>query len=63
MKSEARRRGPLGRFWGHLTTITYHKWLVFCYCRRLGLWRQGLAHDLSKYSPAEFWPGVKYCAP
>ena len=60
MKSEARRRGPLGRFWGHLTTITYHKWLVFCYCRRLGLWRQGLAHDLSKYSPAEFWPGVKY---
>ena len=60
MRDEAKRRGPLGRFWGHLTTITYHKWLVFCYCRRLGLVRQGLCHDLSKYSPAEFWVGVKY---
>ena len=60
MRGEAKRRGPLGRFWGHLTTITHHKWLVFCYCRRLGLWRQGLCHDLSKYSPAEFWVGVKY---
>ena len=58
MRGEAKRRGPLGRFWGHLTTITYHKWLVFCYCRRLGLVRQGLCHDLSKYSPAEFWVGV-----
>lgn len=60
MKDQAKRRGPLGRFWGHLTTITHHKWLVFCYCRRLGLVRQGLCHDLSKYSPAEFWVGVKY---
>ena len=50
----------MNKFWGHLSTITYHKWLVFCYCRRLGLWRQGLCHDLSKYSPAEFWVGVKY---
>ena len=49
MRGEAKRRGPLGRFWGHLTTITHHKWLVFCYCRRLGLVRQGLCHDLSKY--------------
>lgn len=26
----------------------------------MGLYWQGLTHDLSKYSPREFWPGVKY---
>ena len=29
-------------------------------CFRVGLYRQGLAHDLSKYSPTEFWVGAKY---
>lgn len=29
-------------------------------CFRVGLYRQGLAHDLSKYMPSEFWVGVKY---
>ncbi len=50
----------MGSFWGHLTTITRHKLLVMKYCFKLGLYRRGLLHDLSKYSPAEFWPGVKY---
>lgn len=48
------------RFWGHLSTITRHKVLVGRLCFRLGLYRQGLAHDWSKYSPAEFWAGVRY---
>ncbi len=30
------------------------------YCFRLGLYRQGLLHDLSKYSFTEFWRGAKY---
>ena len=30
------------------------------YCFKLGLYRQGMMHDLSKYSPSEFIPGVKY---
>ena len=30
------------------------------YCFRLGLYRQGLTHDLSKYSPAEMLCGAKY---
>ncbi|MCI7573133.1 MAG: DUF5662 family protein, partial [Clostridiales bacterium] len=34
--------------------------LVRRYCFRLGLYWQGLTHDLSKYSPTEFWAGVKY---
>ena len=47
-------------WWGHLRTINHHKWLVMKYCFRLGLYKQGLLHDLSKYSPAEFFVGVKY---
>lgn len=34
--------------------------LVMHYCFRLGLYWQGLTHDLSKFSPEEFIPGVKY---
>ena len=47
-------------FCGHFYTITYHKWQVLKNCFRLGLYKQGLTHDLSKYMPSEFWPGVKY---
>lgn len=47
-------------FWGHLKTISHHRHLVRKYCFRLGLYWQGLTHDLSKYSPIEFWAGVKY---
>lgn len=45
---------------GHLKTITRHKLLVMEYCFRAGLYKQGLLHDLSKYSPAEFLTGVRY---
>ncbi len=45
---------------GHFKTITRHRHLVCRYCMRLGLIRQGLTHDLSKYSPREFLVGVKY---
>ena len=44
----------------HFRTITEHRHLVCRYCFRLGLIRQGLTHDLSKYSPEEFWRGAKY---
>ena len=46
--------------WQHFKTITRHKFLVMGGCFRVGLIRQGLAHDLSKYSPAEFWTGARY---
>ena len=38
---------------GHFETITRHKLLVMKYCFECGLYEQGLAHDLSKYSPTE----------
>ena len=44
----------------HFKTITKHRNLVCRYCLRLGLVGQGLTHDLSKYSPTEFWRGAKY---
>lgn len=45
---------------GHFNTITKHRWMVFKLCCRVGEPWRGLVHDLSKYSPTEFWEGVKY---
>lgn len=45
---------------GHFCTITKHKLMVMGNCFRVGLYRQGLLHDLSKYSWEEFKTGVKY---
>ena len=50
----------MSKVWKHFKTITYHKYLVAKGCFGVGLYKQGLLHDLSKYSPAEFWVGVKY---
>ena len=45
---------------GHFKTITTHKLMVMRYCFRVGLYWRGLMHDLSKYTPTEFIPGVRY---
>lgn len=44
----------------HFRTVSHHRWLVLKYCFRIGLYKQGLLHDLSKFSPTEFWAGAKY---
>lgn len=46
--------------WQHFKTITKHKLLVTRYCFKIGLYWQGLVHDLSKYSWTEFSSGCKY---
>ena len=46
--------------WGHFKTITRHRHIVRHLCFQVGLYWQGLTHDLSKYSPAEFWVGARY---
>ncbi len=46
----------------HFITITRHRHLVMLHCLKAGIPLQGLVHDLSKYSPAEFIPGGKYYA-
>lgn len=47
-------------FIGHLKTITKHRHKVIKHCFKAGIFFQGLRHDLSKYSPAEFIEGIKY---
>ncbi len=44
----------------HFNTITKHRHKVIVHCFKAGIGFQGLFHDLSKYSPAEFIPGAKY---
>lgn len=44
----------------HFRTITAHRHLVIRHCRKAGIFRQGLMHDLSKYSPTEFLPGARF---
>lgn len=50
----------MNNFWGHLNTVNHHRTLVMKGCFKIGLYKQGLLHDLSKYSPTEFLVGVKY---
>ena len=45
--------------WRHFHTITEHKIMVARHCFKVGMYWQGLTHDLSKYSPSEFWQGVQ----
>lgn len=50
----------LAKAWGHLRTISRHKLEVGRLCFKLGLYRQGLTHDLSKFGPTEFAVGARY---
>ena len=44
----------------HFKKICVHKYWVFYYCFKAGIPLQGLVHDLSKFSPTEFWESVRY---
>ena len=44
----------------HFMTVTRHRNRVMRHCFLAGIGWQGLFHDLSKYSPTEFWPGARY---
>ena len=48
------------RFFGHLRTVLTHKRWVFYYASHLGYTWRGLVHDLSKFSPTEFFESVRY---
>ena len=48
------------RFFGHLGTVLKHKKYVRKACFKMGLYRQGIFHDMSKFSPTEFGLSVKY---
>ena len=50
----------LKNFFGHLNTVNKHRFLVFKLSLKAGIPLRGFLHDLSKYSPQEFFEGVKY---
>lgn len=50
----------MSKFFKHLGLVTKHRFGVFRLCCKCGLFWRGLTHDLSKFSPTEFWESVKY---
>ena len=60
MQTNPTQKSLAWRFIHHLHTIDSHRFQVMKNCFACGLYHQGLTHDLSKYSPSEFWVSVKY---
>ncbi|MBB5183964.1 DUF5662 family protein [Catenisphaera adipataccumulans] len=50
----------MSKILSHLKTITRHKIKVTHLCFRCHLYKQGILHDLSKYSPIELKTGFHY---
>lgn len=50
----------MGAIFEHFKTVCKHKAIVFRECKACGITWQGITHDLSKYSIAEFVPSAKY---
>ena len=50
----------MNKFFGHLNTILTHRHMVFRFCCRVGIPWQGLVHDLSKFTPTEMIPSVRF---
>lgn len=50
----------MNKFIGHLKTVCTHKKWVFYYCWKAGITWRGIKHDISKFSPTEFFESVKY---
>ena len=48
------------KMWNHLRTIQTHRKWVRHYCFLAGIPWRGLTHDLSKYSPVEFFESARY---
>lgn len=48
------------RLFGHIGTVCKHKHHVRVACFKMGRYRQGIFHDMSKFSLTEFVPSVKY---
>ena len=46
--------------WNHWKTIRLHRKWVRYYCFLAGIPWRGLVHDLSKYSPIEFFESARY---
>ncbi len=59
-RTELKKEVTFVKWLEHLKTINRHKALVLQHCFAVGLYKQGILHDLSKYSWTEFSVGAKY---
>jgi hypothetical protein len=50
----------IGKAFKHFSLVMRHKWAVFIHCCKCGIPFRGLVHDLSKFTPTEFFESVKY---
>ena len=50
----------LSKVIGHIKTVSIHRFWVFYFCCKAGIPIRGLLHDISKFSPIEFFESVKY---
>ena len=50
----------LSNIFGHLKTVLKHKWIVFRLSIKAGIPIRGFFHDISKFSPVEFWESAKF---
>ena len=50
----------VGNVFKHFFLISKHKYYVYKNCCRAGMRWRGIKHDLSKFSPVEFWESVRY---
>ena len=48
------------KYFGHFSTIVKHKYYVAIECFKLGLYWQGITHDLSKFNLIEFIESAEY---
>ena len=60
MKTDHSKDPYAKRLIAHLKTVHVHRREVRRNCFACGLYRQGIVHDLSKYSPSEFLVSVRY---
>lgn len=44
----------------HFLLVSKHRWIVFKLAVKAGIPYRGLVHDLSKFSPTEFYESIKY---
>ena len=50
----------MNKYLEHFKTVVRHKRVVRKVCFKFGLYKQGLLHDMSKFSLAEFAPSARY---
>ena len=50
----------IGNLFKHFALVARHRHKVFVHCCKCGIIWRGLVHDLSKFSPVEFFESAKY---